>query len=688
MFAHHRREQRPLRPSVSATTSSFVIDRDGVRQEGIRVPAGATFSWIIRKAATGRLRFGWSAKAHGAVTLHIGDHQSVTHTFQSDASASDFFYEDLPYDFKAPARLQFSATNSAEILLSDLRVVQPRDDNDAVIVMLIDTMRRDAVGLYGSRRPTTPQLDRILLGGWKAERAYAPASWTIPSVASLMTGMQPEVLEDDKGAPIGIPEGVPTIGSDFARAGWSTAQFNANPTLNADNGFYRGFTSFYTPPYEMASLMLPGSDTLKRVPKWVRAHQGEKFFLYVQLIEPHEPYGPPDRPKGKTPFDPDYTGHYMGDESHYALVFDKTITPRDIEHLRALYDEDVRYADLLLGRFWQGLDLALRERTTLLYLSDHGQEFFEHRGWSHGPALYDEVLAVPLVIRAGNGRRFPAIPPDTLVSLTDVLPTLEQFLGIPVDRKVNGLDLTKPSSWDRDELPAIHMLTGGAARAVVIRKQEKLFFFDRFGTRGIPDPVVDKPGYDVGMHLREIMPSLCRFDLSHDPGETRPLAPVSPTEGRDWRAIEASIAHTRRGIEIRVLGGDTAQRVRFEVAVANNGSEMFGAEPDDHVTATAGGIAVDMWLTPGDVDGVLLHVADDAKPQVTLVEGCAKLNGSGITAGVAQTLQRVNVGIPRLEVDPKCASIYVWRSDGERYFRSKQDEDEARKKLRAIGYVH
>lgn len=686
-FACQQRESAPLRPPIGAP-SSFVIDRDRVRHEGISIPAGSELSWNIHRGMTGRLRFGWSAKATGPVTLRIGEHQSVTRTFRAASPESDFYYEDLPYDFDASTTLRFSAKGRAEVVLSDLRVVQPRDTNDAVIVILVDTLRRDAVGLYGSPHPTTPQLDRILLGAWKAERAYAPASWTIPSCSSLLTGMQPEVLEDDKGSPVGIAEDVPTMGYDFARAGWSTAHFNANPTLNADNGFHRGFATFYTPPYDPASMTLPGSDMLKRVPAWVRAHEGEKFFLYLQLIEPHEPYGPPDRPKGKTPFDPAYTGRYTGEESHYSLTFDKAITPRDIEHLRALYDDDVRYSDFLIGRFWEGLGAALQKRTTLVVLSDHGEEFFEHRGWKHGPSLYDEVLAVPLVIRPGNGRRFPSIPADTLISLTDVLPTLENFLGIPLDRKVNGIDFTQPKSWEREQLPSIHMLTGGAARAVVIRKDRKLFFFDRYGTRGMPDKAADPTGYDVGLHLREVMPSLCKFDLSHDPGETRELVPLSPTKGEEWRSIETSVAHTRRGIEIRVLGGNAQQRVQISVAVPNSGAEAFGAEPQDRIVGNGASVAAELDLTPGDVDGFLIHTADDARPQVTLTAGCAKLNGDAIAVGAPHALSRLNVGIPRLEVDPTCASIHVWRNAGERYFRSKEEEDESRKKLRAIGYVH
>lgn len=668
-----------------------MIDRDGVRHAGIGIPAGSVFTWKVPSSAQGRLRFGWSAKATGPVTLRVeinGKSEEFTRQFANGGAESDFYYEDSAIDAGAPATFHFVSSAPAEIVISDLRVVRPSETNDAVVMILFDTTRRDAVGLYGSVHPTTPNLDRILRGGWKAERAYALASWTIPSCATLFTGMVPEVHEDDTGTPIGIAKDVPTIGMDFAQAGWSTAEFNANPTLNANNGFDRGFMTFYTPPYEVSSMTLPGSETLKRVPNWIRAHEGEKFFLYIQLIDPHEPYGPPDRPKGQTPFDPGYRGTYTGDESHYALMFDSKITPRDIQHLRALYDDDVRFADMLIGRFWNGLDPSLRDRSTVVFLSDHGEEFHEHNGWMHGPALYDEVLRVPLVIRPGNGRPLPAAPPDTLVSLADVLPTLEQMLGIVRGREVNGLDLGDRRNWGRQSLPAIHMLTGGAARAVVVRKNEKLFFFDRFGTKGIPDPATDPTGNRVALRLRDITPSLCAFDLSRDPRETKQLPPVTREKGSDWRAIEKSIAHTRRGIEVRVLGGSRASRLRFTIRVPSTQMEPFAAEPDDRIASDGKTTTLDLALTPGDVDGVLLKTAEDSGAEITVQAGCARLNGNPVKPGAPVSVAKIPAGIPRLDVDARCASIYVWRSSGEAYFRTKEEEDEARKKLRAIGYIH
>ncbi len=691
-----RRQAAALRPDLSTAASATVIEPSRVRHEGVLIPAGESLTWPLGRAATGRLRFAWAAQVPGTATLTVATaapaptpgrplFPPLQRTFDA---AAGLFYEDLEIDTDAPSVLSFRSDSPAGIVISDLRIVQPSPRNDALIILLLDTTRRDAVGLYGSRRPTTPHLDRIFAGAWKAERAWALASWTTPSVAALLTGMLPAGQEDDSGASVGVAPGVPTLGHDFAFAGWSTAHFNANPALNVDNGFHRGFTTFYTPPYEMASMALPGSDMLARLPGWIRAHEGERFLLYLQLIEPHEPYGRPDQPKGVTPFDPEYTGSYRGDESHFDLSFDATLQPRDVEHLRALYDDDVRYGDLLIGQFWDGLDAALRDRATLVFLSDHGEEFLEHGGWKHGPSLYDEVLRVPFLLRPGNARRFPPVPPDTLLSLADFLPTIEHQLEIPRRRKVDGVDLLEPKNWTREVLPPIHMLTGGSARAVVVRKSTKLHFFDRFGTRGLPDPQADPKGNRVALHLRSFLPALGWFDLATDPLERALLAAPAHDMGADWRAIETSLAHTRRGLEVRVLGGATAGRLRLTFAAGEPRAERFALEPEDMLRGEAGAVELDLELPPGDVDGVFFPESKAARARITVTGGCARWNGAPIPSGESRDIERIVEGVPRFALDPNCASLFVWRNHAMRAARSQLEEDEERQKLRALGYIH
>ncbi len=695
-----RQAARILRPDLADRELGTVVEPSRIRHEGVLITPEEPFVWTLSGPAAGRLRFAWGAQAPGTAKLAITvegapPRPAIERTFDA---ISGLFYEELPIATKAPAVVRIGSDFPAGVVISDLRIVQPSPRNDSLIVILLDTTRRDSIGLYGSRRPTTPNLDRIFARAWKAERAWAPASWTTPSVASLLTGRLPASQEDASGAAIGIAPDVLTLGHDFAAAGWSTAHFNANPALNVENGFARGFTTFYTPPYEMSSMALPGSDMLGRLPAWLAAHDGERFLLYLQLIEPHEPYGRPDHPPGKTPFDPDYTGRIRGDESHFALSFDPTLETRDVEHLRALYDDDVRYGDQLIGQFWDGLDPALRARATLVFLADHGEEFLEHGGWKHGPSLYDEVLRVPFLVRSGNGRSPLPTPADTLASLTDFLPTIEHHLEIPLRRPVDGVDLLQEKSWAREALPPIRMLTGGAARAVVVRRTRKLFFFDRLGTRGLPDERADPMGHRVALHLREFLPALGYFDLAADPGERRLEPPLDPGMEADWRAIEASLAPTRPGLELRVRGGDTASRLQFAIAIDGGigdmgdigdiAAERFALEPQDLVQQEAGSIRLDFDLSPGDIDGILLPDSKATNARVTLSSGCLRSNGAAIGPRESRAIEPLAEGVPRFTGDANCSTLFVWRNRGGGRARSQGEVDEEREKLRALGYIH
>ena len=455
-----------LRPDLATAAPAIVVEPSRMRHEGVLVPAGEPLTWPLSAAAAGRLRFAWAAQAPGTATLTVTTAAPMTdrpifplqRTFDAGAGLA---YEDLAIATDAPAVLRFVADSPAGIVISDLRIVQPSRRNDALIVLLLDTTRRDAIGLYGSRRPTTPQIDRIFAGAWKAERAWAPASWTTPSVAALLTGMAPASQEDAAGASVGIAPDLPTLGHDFARAGWSTAHFNANPALNVENGFHRGFTTFYTPPYEMASMALPGSDMLARLPEWLRAHDGERFLLYLQLIEPHEPYGRPDQPKGVTPFDPDYTGSYRGDESHYRLsASTRRCSPATSSTCGPSTTTTSAIGDLLIGQFWDGLDTALRDRATLVFLSDHGEEFLDHRDGSMARRSSTRSCACRSCSAPARGELPSGAARDAGLA-RDFLPTIEQHLGMPLRREVDGVDLLEPANWTREALPPIHMLTGG-----------------------------------------------------------------------------------------------------------------------------------------------------------------------------------------------------------------------------------
>jgi arylsulfatase A-like enzyme len=682
------------------------VDAEGVAHEVFAAPASG-FEWTLPEGAEGRLRFSWTAAAgkQSAVGLDISllvrsgqGVELVSRVLRSfpENGAAAFFDEDIAVLAGRGDRLRFSTTPPGEIFLSDLRIAQPDPRADALVLIVFDTTRRDAVGLYGCRDPTTPNLDALFRGAFQAERAYAPASWTIPSMASLLTGRVPAAFEGQDGAPRGILPGVPTLADDFRRAGWSTAAFVANPTLHAGNGFSRGFTTFFTTPYAPASIALPGSETVKHAPGWLAAHVGEPFLLLLLLMDPHDPYTPADRPRGQTPFDPGYAGPIVGDEVHRLQIGALPRPPeRDIRHLAALYHDEVRLADSFFGGLWRQVEPDLGRRATLVFTADHGEELAEHGGWKHGPALYDEVLRVPLLIRPGNGRRLAPLPPGALSSLLDVLPTVEALLSLPArERTLDGLDLASPSAARRDALPAITMLTGGPPRAAVVRGTSKLVFFDRWSSRGMPDPEKDPDGALLARRLPELLPAFGRFDLSSDPGETKLLPADASRLPYDWRSIEGAWSGTRDGLEIRIVGAPGPLSLEVDGFPADARAEPFGRKPEDRVdwSCRAGRCRLVAELHPeGAVQGFSI-AGPPADLTLTAKGACATLmlpEARLLSPGELQGIARSAIGgaLPGFVPPKGCAGIFFWRSAGRRDLPP-EDADEAVRKLRALGYVH
>lgn len=695
----------PLRPPVPAGSVKPILDAERVARESVHAPGG-TFEWALPEGARGRLRFSWSAPARsGAVSLVVellsegGKPPAPVGRVDRVLAQNGppiFFDEDLALLAPRGARLRLSTRPAGELSLSDLRIVRPDSSADALVLLVFDTTRRDAVGLYGCADPSTPNLDAIFQGAFRAERAYAPASWTIPSMAAMLTGRVPAVHEGSDGAPRGIVPGAATLAEDFRRAGWSTAAFVANPTLNADNGFAAGFSTFFTTPYEGASIVLSGSETVKHVPRWLSAHRGEPFLLFLLLMDPHDPYTPNDRARGVTPFDPGYAGPMVGDEIHRLQTGVLPMpSPRDIRHLQALYHDEVRLADSFFGQLWREFEPDLNRRATLVFTSDHGEEFGEHGGWKHGPSLFDEVLRVPLLIRPGNGRHLPPLPAGTLSSLLDVLPTVEALLSLPSPtRPLDGENLLGPAAARREALPPMTMLTGGPPRAALVRRMSKLVFFDRLGTRGMPDPVKDPDGFRLARRLPEMLPAFGRYDLTSDPAEKTLLPADEPTLPADWRAIEHAWSGTRDGLELRIVGGTGALSLTIAGFSKDAHGEPFARKENDQFAWNCG--------TPGCTLTAQVHLDSSVAgfsfagppPDLTLtVEGgCAALalrEPRPLASGKAEAIPASAIGtsLPSFSSPKGCAGIFLWRSTG-RLSLPVEDTDEAVKKLRALGYLH
>jgi arylsulfatase A-like enzyme len=316
--------------------------------------------------------------------------------------------------------------------------IAPRPGAPDVVVYLIDTLRPDVLGAYGGPGPT-PALDRLASQGLLFERAYSTSSWTRPAVASLVSGL-PVSAHGVKSEAFALPEGVATLAERFRLRGYQTVGVIANGHVVPAFHFDQGFEVYDAPPFaddagtwdpeSLANNAAAGEVhalALRRLAAvrgdWRQRRPRRPLFLYVHVVDPHQPYRPPEwvlpepRPAVRA-------NNFL----LRSINEGEGATPRLLADLALAYRGAVAYADRELGRFLARLaPYADLDRAVLLVASDHGEAFFEHRLVGHRLWLYEELTRVPMILRAPGvpaGRR-EILP----VSLLDVAPTLLGLAG-------------------------------------------------------------------------------------------------------------------------------------------------------------------------------------------------------------------------------------------------------------------
>ena len=322
------------------------------------------------------------------------------------------------------------------------RGAAPPPGAPSVILVSIDTLRADRLGAYGYERPTTPALDQLAAGGVLFERAVAPAPWTMPSHASLLTGLLPArhgMLDVDRR----LPDTTPTLAETIARAGFRTAAFVNSPYLVPKSGLVRGFEHyryFDIADPDSGRQVLSAEPAIAEICAWLDAHGNEPFFLFFHTFDVHSDYQP--GPRYREQFVRPYQGSFDGRSITLNRVRSGEIVPTaaDVAHVSDLYDGAIRQLDDRLSKLFDHLrETGLAPHTYVMVTSDHGEEFFEHGSVLHGRTLFEEVLHVPLLVRGPGvpaGLRIPA-----LVALVDVPLTILGLLGIPAETPGDGIDL-------------------------------------------------------------------------------------------------------------------------------------------------------------------------------------------------------------------------------------------------------
>ncbi len=353
------------------------------------------------------------------------------------------------------------------------RSIGPPSRTTPVVLISIDTLRSDHLPAYGYKRVDTPNIDALRSDSILYKRAYSHAPLTLPSHASILTGMLPADCGVHDNVGFRLSPSIPTLPELLKKNGYATGAAVSAFVLRHETGIARGFDFFddETEPLgqdnTIGRVQRDGRETLHALEKWLEDQTERPFFAFLHLYEPHTPYTPPE------PYFSRYSNHYDG---------------------------EIAYADAIVGELIQYLKQKdLYDKAFIILLSDHGEGLYEHGEEEHGIFLYREALQVPLLVKLPKERK-GGMSVDTPAELVDVFPTILDRTATPA-----------PTSGHRIGQSLLTMLNGGPQRPIYAETYYPRFHFGWSDLHSLID------GNDH--YIRAPQPEL--YDLAGDPAEKK-----------------------------------------------------------------------------------------------------------------------------------------------------------------------
>ncbi len=320
-----------------------------------------------------------------------------------------------------------------------------------IILIVIDTLRSDFLSCYGYPKKISPHIDTMSTKGILFEKVYASSPWTLASLASILTSFHPFAHHVDDFESV-LGDSFETLPDILRKFGYSTYAFIGNPIIEEQQGFAQGFDYYDNYGYEIEKNMMINrvvayvlknfhiieesysssywifslrvhsfwpffkrssyviaEDLNKRIYSKLEYLKNDKFFLYIHYMDPHAPYL-------KHP---------------NILCREPKLVSENMTEIISVYEGEIEYVDAHIGTLMKKLqDYGLIENSIIIITSDHGEEFYEHKGWHHGSTLYNESILVPLIIlfpKSDSHR----IRVSSKVNIIDIMPTvLAQINGL------------------------------------------------------------------------------------------------------------------------------------------------------------------------------------------------------------------------------------------------------------------
>jgi arylsulfatase A-like enzyme/Flp pilus assembly protein TadD len=369
-----------------------------------------------------------------------------------------------------------SAVSWAAAAPSKAAVARPAGTN--VLLITVDTVRADHIGVYGFKQSATPTIDALARDGVLFERAYSQVPLTLASHTSLLTGTYPfhNGVQDFTGQPL-TPD-IRSIAQSLKANGYDTAAIVSSYVLDRSWGLDRGFDLYYD-VFQGSSFLEndPGlverkaGASVDQALKWLRTPRRKPFFLWLHLYDPHSGYDPPE--------------------------------PFRTRFADSPYDGEIAYADSQLARLVAYLkQQGLYGRTLILFASDHGESLGEHGEKEHGFFVYHSTLHVPLLVKPPAASRVPAHRETKPVQIMAIAPTILATLGLkdPIENQFETVSLLADKSGAGD--PPVY--------------SESFYSFSSFGWA--PLRTINTGAYQ---YIEAPKPEL--YDLRNDPAETKNL---------------------------------------------------------------------------------------------------------------------------------------------------------------------
>jgi arylsulfatase A-like enzyme len=328
-----------------------------------------------------------------------------------------------------------------------------------VIFLVIDTLRKDHLNIYGYPRETLVYLKKFAEEGTAFRHTISQATMTKISIPSMVTSLYP-MSHTVLGFDHGLPASAKTIAEVFREEGYSTVAYSSVPFTGKANNMHQGYDELH----EVASISdneyrsKTARPYVDRLIPWLEQHRDEPFFVFLHVFDPHSPFRP--RPPYDTlwgaPGSRDRLAELEADMKTNNIRTGMDNMPNKAEYLKTgnnpdellkiytdWYDGSIRGVDAEIGRLLEALrELGLEQDTLMVWSTDHGEEFWEHGRLFHGQSVYGELNQVPLVFHWPNNPDIrKGVMIDQQVENLDIMPTILALAGIPGPTNMQGRSL-------------------------------------------------------------------------------------------------------------------------------------------------------------------------------------------------------------------------------------------------------